>query len=102
MVKSGKHVYNFRFAEEGPPLSTRELRSMTVIREMPFLLPFQERVLVFQNHVLKDKMEHQGEAPYAFRGRSLDVSVRRNYLYEDAFDKLSPANGKAIVKSLIV
>lgn len=67
---------------------------MTVIREMPFLLPFQERVLVFQNHVLKDKLEHQGEAPYAVRGRSLDVSVRRNYLYEDAFDNLSPVNGR--------
>lgn len=89
------HVY-FVFIVEGPPLSTRELRTMTVIREMPFLLPFQERVLVFQNHVLKDKLEHQGEAPYAFRERGLDVSVRRNYLYEDAFDKLSPTNGKII------
>lgn len=94
MKYSTSNDKSFFFAEEGPPLSTRELRTMTVIREMPFLLPFQERVLVFQNHVLKDKMEHQGEAPYASRGRSLDVSVRRNYLYEDAFDKLSPANGK--------
>lgn len=67
---------------------------MTVIKEMPFLLPFQERVLVFQSHVLKDKLVHQGETPYAVRGRSLEVSVRRNYLYEDAFDNLSPVNGK--------
>lgn len=75
-------------------MSTRELRTMTVIEEMPFLLPFQERVLVFQNHVLKDKLERQGDAPYATRGRSLEVSVRRNYLYEDAFDNLSPVNGE--------
>ena len=75
-------------------MSTRELRTMTVIKEMPFLLPFQDRVLVFQNHILKDKLEHQGEAPYAVRGRMLDLTVRRNYLYEDAFDNLSPVNGK--------
>lgn len=86
-------MFSFIFVEEGPPLSTRELRTMTVIKEMPFLLPFQERVLVFQNHVLKDKLEHQGEAPYVVRERMLDLIARRNYLYEDAFDNLSPANG---------
>jgi len=28
------------------------------------------------------------------KGPAINVSVRRNYLYEDAFDKLSPENGK--------
>jgi ubiquitin-protein ligase E3 C len=67
---------------------------MTVLRELPFLVAFQERVLVFQSLVLKDKMEHQGEHSHFLLGPNIQIAVRRNYLYEDAFDRLSPENGK--------
>jgi len=70
---------------------------MTILRELPFLVAFQERVLVFQNLVLKDKLEHQGEHSHFLQGPSIQLAVRRNYLYEDAFDKLSPENGKLTV-----
>jgi hypothetical protein len=67
---------------------------MTILRELPFLVAFQERVLVFQSLVLKDKIEQQGEHSHFLQGPNIQVAVRRNYLYEDAFDKLSPENGK--------
>jgi ubiquitin-protein ligase E3 C len=70
---------------------------MTILRELPFLVAFQERVLVFQSLVLKDKLEHQGEHSHFLQGPSIQLAVRRNYLYEDAFDKLSPENGKLTV-----
>jgi ubiquitin-protein ligase E3 C len=83
--------------EEGPPLTMKEVRTMTILRELPFLVAFQERVLVFQSLVLKDKLEHQGDHRHFLQGPNIHVAVRRNYLYEDAFDKLSPENGKPTI-----
>lgn len=83
------------FVEDGgPPLTTKEVRTATLLNELPFLVAFQERVMVFQTIVLKDKMEHQGEGIHFLQGPSIQISVRRNYLYEDAFDKLSLDNGE--------
>ncbi|KAG8224519.1 hypothetical protein J437_LFUL004210 [Ladona fulva] len=78
--------------EDGPPLSTREVRTATILREVPFVVAFQERVLAFQGLVLRDKMERQGEAAYFLQGPSIHISVRRTHLYEDAYEKLSPDN----------
>uniref|UniRef100_A0A8D8U9V2 Ubiquitin-protein ligase E3C n=1 Tax=Cacopsylla melanoneura TaxID=428564 RepID=A0A8D8U9V2_9HEMI len=77
--------------EDGPPLSTKEIRTLTILHEVPFLVGFQERVLVFQRVVLRDKMNHQSRASF-LQGPQIQISVRRNYIYEDAFDKLSPEN----------
>jgi ubiquitin-protein ligase E3 C len=34
----------------------------------------------------------QGESVNFMRGQSVNIMVRRNYIYEDAFEKLSPEN----------
>lgn len=78
---------------DGPPLTTKEVRVLTILRELPFLVAFQERVQVFQSLVYKDKVEHQGEDVQFLLGRIINLNVRRSHLYEDAFDKLSPENG---------
>ncbi|KAI5708771.1 hypothetical protein M8J76_002918 [Diaphorina citri] len=77
--------------EDGPPLSTKEIRTLTILHEVPFLVGFEERVLVFQRVVLRDKMTYQSRAAF-LQGPQIQISVRRNYIYEDAFDKLSPEN----------
>lgn len=41
-------------------------------------------------------MVHQATARNFLQGPFIQISVRRNYLYEDAFEKLSPENGKTI------
>ncbi|KYM98999.1 PREDICTED: ubiquitin-protein ligase E3C [Cyphomyrmex costatus] len=78
--------------EEGPPLSATEVRTLTLLREIPFVVPFNNRVVVFQSLIYKDKAEQQGELAHFMQGPSIQISVRRNYLYEDAFDKLSLEN----------
>ena len=39
-------------------------------------------------------MDMQGEIRHLVGGPSIQITVRRNYLYEDAFEKLSLENGQ--------
>uniref|UniRef100_A0A182QT97 Ubiquitin-protein ligase E3C n=1 Tax=Anopheles farauti TaxID=69004 RepID=A0A182QT97_9DIPT len=78
--------------EDGPPLSTKQIRSITILREIPFVVPFNTRVGVFQGLVAADKLRTQGELQGFLQGPSINLTVRRSHLYEDAFDKLSQTN----------
>ena len=89
--------YNVSFTvEEGPPLSTKEVRLATVLREMPYAIAFSQRVHLFHNLVARDKEDHQGDRVNFLQGKAIHVHIRRNFIYEDAFEKLSPDNGKSI------
>ena len=46
-------------------------------------------MLIHQN-----KSEQQMGADFLQSGSAVNIRVRRGYIYEDAFDKLSPQNGK--------
>ncbi|XP_053615279.1 ubiquitin-protein ligase E3C [Plodia interpunctella] len=81
-----------RDTEEGPPLTIKELRTVTILREIPFLVPFSTRVLIFQGLLIREKHDHWYEMSNFNEGPSINISVRRTHLYEDAFDKLSPSN----------
>lgn len=48
---------------------------------------------ILQKLIQNDKDENQGDAHNFLSGPSINVSIRRNYIYEDAYDKLSPENG---------
>ncbi|XP_039276573.1 ubiquitin-protein ligase E3C isoform X2 [Nilaparvata lugens] len=78
--------------EEGVPLTTREIRTLAILRDLPFVIPFMERVHVFHNLVMKDKLIYQNPDRHILRETVIHLYVRRNYIYEDAFDKLSPEN----------
>lgn len=54
------------------------------------MLSFQ----ILQKLIQNDKDENQGDAHNFLSGPSINVSIRRNYIYEDAYDKLSPENGE--------
>ncbi|KAI8438743.1 hypothetical protein MSG28_011151, partial [Choristoneura fumiferana] len=71
------HV-NLCSTDEGPPLTIKELRTVTILREIPFVVP--------------EKHDHWYEMSNFNEGPSINISVRRTHLYEDAFDKLSPDN----------
>ncbi|CAG9581613.1 unnamed protein product [Danaus chrysippus] len=75
--------------DEGPPLTIKELRTVTILREIPFVVPFSTRVLIFQGLLLREKHDHWYEMTNFNEGPSIIISVRRTHLYEDAFDKLS-------------
>ena len=42
---------------------------------------------------MRDKQEHQGEQVNFMQGPHIDLMIRRNYIYEDSYDKLSKTNG---------
>jgi len=72
-------------------LTTREIRTLAILREIPFVFSFTERVKMWQQWIQSDKMQHQREANFLI-GPSIEVKIRRNYIYEDAFDQLSLEN----------
>ncbi|XP_050023140.2 ubiquitin-protein ligase E3C [Dermacentor andersoni] len=75
--------------EGGPPLTTTELRSAAILQEMPFAVPFPIRVRVLQSLIARDKSENNREQSHFLLGPQIEVMVRRDYIYEDAFEKLS-------------
>ncbi|KAJ2948122.1 hypothetical protein O0L34_g9921 [Tuta absoluta] len=78
--------------DEGPPLTIKEQRTVTILREIPFVVPFSTRVLIFQGLLIREKHDHWYEMASFNEGPAINISVRRSHLYEDAFDKLSPDN----------
>lgn len=75
---------------------------MTVLKEIPFVLPFEERVVVFQGLLLNNKLEYQNADSHFMVGSNIHITIRRNYLYEDAFEKLSVENGNFIFYFIFV
>ncbi|XP_023986708.1 ubiquitin-protein ligase E3C isoform X3 [Physeter macrocephalus] len=84
---------------ESPPLSVSEERQLAVLTELPFVVPFEERVKIFQRLIYADKQEVQGDGPFL---DGINVTIRRNYIYEDAYDKLSPENEPDLKKRIRV
>lgn len=80
----------------GPPLSTKQIRSITILREIPFVVPFNTRVGILQGLLSADKLRAQGDLQGFLQGPSIQLTVRRSHLYEDAFDKLRTENGKTL------
>ncbi|XP_023217636.1 ubiquitin-protein ligase E3C-like [Centruroides sculpturatus] len=77
--------------KEGCPLTANEIRHMTILKELPFVVSFHDRVKIFQSLIANDRRENQGEMVNFMIGL-INLQVRRNYIYEDAFDKLSIDN----------
>jgi ubiquitin-protein ligase E3 C len=60
-----------------------------LLRVAPYLAPFASRAKVFHTWVAAERMKFAGPAALGgVHGRW--ITARRNYLFEDAFDKLSP------------
>ncbi|KAH8403751.1 hypothetical protein KR215_002236 [Drosophila sulfurigaster] len=78
--------------ENGPPMSTKQKRSITILREIPFVVAFNKRVSILQGLVAANKMRIQGHQQAFLQGPSIMITVRRSHLYEDAYDKLRPEN----------
>ncbi|XP_026574097.1 ubiquitin-protein ligase E3C isoform X2 [Pseudonaja textilis] len=111
-VPSARHVWRVRrMGRIGPlqstldvgldpaPLSVSEERQLAILTELPFVVPFEERVKIFQRLIYADKQEVQGEGSFL---DGINVTIRRNYIYEDAYDKLSPENEPDLKKRIRV
>ncbi|KAG5444561.1 Ubiquitin-protein ligase E3C [Clonorchis sinensis] len=93
-------------------LSSREVRQVLILREIPFVIPFERRVRLFQLLLESSRTAVQGSyvpslavlATHSDSERYPDVSilVRRTHLYEDAFEKLSKENEASLQPRLRV
>ncbi|XP_041737018.1 ubiquitin-protein ligase E3C [Coregonus clupeaformis] len=111
-VPSARHVWRTRrmgrigplqstldVGMEPPQLSVSEERHLAILTELPFVVPFEERVKIFQRLIYADKRDIQGDGPLL---DGIIVTIRRNYIYEDAYDKLSPENEPDLKKRVRV
>ncbi|CAL8115436.1 unnamed protein product [Orchesella dallaii] len=70
-------------------LSLLDQRLLRVLTDFPFSLSFHDRVSIWHQMIRSDQFERQiVDSPL---GRQ-HVQIRRAYIYEDAFEKLSPEN----------
>ncbi|CAL8100222.1 unnamed protein product [Calicophoron daubneyi] len=93
-------------------LSNREVKQVLILKEVPFVIPFERRVRLFQMLVESVRAGVQGSftpflaalATYADSEQYPDVSilVRRTHMYEDAFEKLSKENEPSLQPRLRV
>lgn len=70
-------------ANEDPP-SVSELRNLSIIRNIPFVIPFMQRIEIFTELLLRDRIRND-----TGRNRHF-IAVHRATLYEDAFRALQP------------
>ncbi len=85
-IKFGQLSYLFQQTLDPElKLSVNDVRSLTVLQELPFVVSFKDRVQIFENFLSYE--------PNYVTDRLIKIRVRRNYLYEDAFDNLSLDNG---------
>ena len=87
----------------GPPPSTTEVKNITILQEIPFVVSFVDRFKIFQSLVMRDKEDSRGNAHnFMIPGSTIDINIRRNYIYEDAFEKLSMENEPSLKKLIRV
>ena len=84
-IKFGNLSYLFQKNNDfDVKLSVNDVRSLTVLQELPFVVPFKERVQILESFFAYE--------PFNVTDRSYRIRIRRDYLYEDALDNLSLDN----------
>ena len=69
------------------------LKHVELLRQAPFLFPFVERVKFFNSLVMLDRRQVQGQYQAFLQGRSFNITIRREHVYEDAFAELAKGIG---------
>lgn len=83
-----RHLGRDEMSQFGSPIPAKDIVNVTVIQELPFVVSFHERVKVMQSIVSYEKRVNERDF-YEFLSHGFALTIRRNYIYEDAFDKLS-------------
>ncbi|RCN35724.1 HECT-domain protein [Ancylostoma caninum] len=88
--------------EAGPshdlPATSADMRNLSIIRSIPFVVPFMQRVKIFQDLLAHDREandivdDFHSFAGIGSRRHGITIAVRRQHLYEDAFEALSLGN----------
>lgn len=72
-----------------PGMSSATTRNMSILQYLPFVVRFKDRVKLLQRIIAKNRSDAQGDLHNFMMGPAIDVTVNRNYIYQDAFDQLT-------------
>lgn len=68
-----------------------ELKTVLILQEIPFVISFHDRVQIFHQLLKRERQIHNPDGyHFGLPGHAISVKIRRNYIYEDAFEELSP------------
>lgn len=84
-----RHLSRVEMETFGSPIPVKDIINVTIIQELPFVMPFHHRVKVMQTIISFEKRNHENDF-YELLPHMNAIIIRRNYLYEDAFEKFSP------------
>lgn len=94
-TRFGQSSYIFQDESEMDfKLSVNDIRSLTILQELPFTIPFKERVQILENS--------NGNQTNNLFDSTYKIRIRRDYLYEDAFENLSLDNAPNFKANRIV
>lgn len=80
-----------------------EIKTVLILQEIPFIISFHDRVQIFHQLLRKEKQIYQTDSyHFGLPGSAIQISIRRNYIYEDAFEKLSADNETNLKQALKV
>jgi len=65
-------------------LNVNDIRSLTILQELPFTVAFKERIQILEKFLSTNESQR-----YSMNESTCRVRIRRDFLYEDAFDNLS-------------
>lgn len=81
-----------RQEDEQLNMSSSQIRSITILTQLPFVIPFEERVRIFRRLIMTEKRQKAFDLPLHASQNVLRLRIRRDYLYEDAFNNLNAKN----------
>lgn len=89
----GATTSNDQFYSTPGVVLTSEIKTVLILQEIPFVISFHDRVQIFHQLLRKEHQIHQSDGyHFGLPGTAIKVQIRRNYIYEDAFEKLSYEN----------
>ena len=91
-VKFGQASYLFQqqnefFMQQEFKLNVNDIRSLTVLQELPFTVAFKDRIQILECFIHRTEQNR-----YTTNEQTYRLRIRRDFLYEDAFDNLSIEN----------
>nr|CAB3267460.1 ubiquitin-protein ligase E3C-like [Phallusia mammillata] len=96
-------------SDEDLPITITEARQLSVLTNLPFVVPFQTRVQIFTTMLSQDRQSRESnrdvllhDAGFNDTSTVIRVTVRRDFLYEDAFNDLSEHNAPDLRRVLRV
>jgi len=83
-------------------LSLHHLKQIDLLHNIPFIIPFENRISIFHRIIDEDKKKHQAGWGNYSSGNIVSVTIRREYIYEDAFLQLTELRAPTLKEKLKV